>query len=408
MSPSNPRERPHRLCFAGILVALALAQCLGCSSAHRTAPEITLDPTHILVLPPIGDQGDPVVVMGDKKELFEEAIRRYEKGELLVSVRIYKELIARYRASRWIDLYHHNRGLIFMRLQDYRSALADFDEALRLAGHPRDRRDARFQRGIALAGMARWREAAETFDALSAEELSPSERVEVYVRAGICHQRAHAYDSAEAHYRRAQRAYQQTKDLYLQYHPAWAARAQYQLGDLFSERFAEIRLRLPLERMRKDLDEKARLLLKAQNAFLKTIRLKDRYWALAAGYRIGAIYEAFYADLHGAEVPLELNGEEREIYFQELKRHAAPLIRRAVEVYRKNLELAQRVGVNSKGTTQEGAQGGPRDRDKWIWVTKTEDSLRKLEAILVDLDRPATEQDKPVENPKETDPESPR
>jgi tetratricopeptide (TPR) repeat protein len=372
---------------------LLLLHGLACSSAQRSRDTITLDPTHVLVLPPTlgSETAAPIVIMGDERDLFDEAIRRYEAGALLVAVRIYEELIGRYPKSRWVDLYHHNRGLIFMRLQDYRSALADFNEALAQAAHPRDRRDARFQRGIALAGMERWAEAGATFDLLAAGELSPAERVEVYVRAGICHQHAHAFEDAEANYRRARRAYKGTKDLYLRYHPTWAARAQYQLGDLYADRFAEIALRLPLERMRKDLGEKAHLLLKSQNAFLKTIRLKDRYWALAAGYRIGAIYEDFYADLHEAEIPLDLDAEGRDIYFDELKRHAAPLIRRAVEVYRKNLEMGQRVGAGAGSPNDVNGTGAKKDKARFgSWLTKTEQSLQKLEALLLDL-YPVTE-----------------
>jgi tetratricopeptide (TPR) repeat protein len=385
MKAATERSEGRPLANWGVilLAVLLVSQTLACSAARRAGPEIALDPTHVLVLPDQGaDGGAPLILMGDEREIFDEAIRRYDAGELLLAVRIYAALIARHGESRWIDLYHHNRGLIFMRLQDYRSALKDFTAALELAAHPRDRRDARFQLGIAFAGMERWAEAAAAFEDLIAGELSPAERVEVHVRAGICHQQAHDFLRAEGNYRRARRLYKETKDVYLRYHPTWAARAQYQLGDLYAQRFAEIRLLLPLERMREDLDEKAHLLLKSQNAFLKAIRLRDRYWALAAGYRIGAVYESFYADLQGAEVPLELDAEERVIYFVELKRQAAPLIKRAVEVYRKNLEMARRVGAAGRG-----AQAASKSEDQWIWVTKTEESLRKLERLMLDLER---------------------
>ena len=43
--------------------------------------------------------------------------------------------------------------------------------------------------------------------------------------------------------------------------------------------------------MSKDLDEKARLLLKAQRRYIQAIRLNDYEWAAASGYQVGALYE---------------------------------------------------------------------------------------------------------------------
>ena len=91
---------------------------------------------------------------------------------------------------------------------------------------------------------------------------------------------------------------------------------------------------------------------------------------LAAGYRIGQVYEDFYADLHAAEVPADLDDEARQVYFTELKRHVAPLLRKAIEVYRKNLEMGRRVHADNE------------------WMEKSEAGLKKLEALLATLPRP--------------------
>lgn len=335
-----------------------------CGATQRPAEEVTLDPTHVLVL----DQGGRSrVVMGDERDLFDQAVRAYEAGDLLAARRIYATLLDAHPDSRWRDLYAYNRGLVEMHLEDYREAARDFATAESLANDAADARDARFHAAIAWAGLGQWQAAAETFEDLLVTESVPAQRVEQLVRAGICRQRAFQYAKARAHYREAVQLFEQTSDLYLQYHPTWAARAQYQAGDLYAERFAQVSLLLPLERMRVDLETKGRLLLHSQNAFLKAVRLKDHYWALAAGYRIGQIYEDFYADLHAAEVPVDLDAEAREVYFVELKRHVAPLVRRAIEVYRKNLELGRRVHADNE------------------WMQKSEASLKKLEALLATL-----------------------
>jgi tetratricopeptide (TPR) repeat protein len=345
----------------GVLLAIA------CGSVSRPAEQITLDDTHVLVL----DRGGrSTVVMGDERDLFDEAVRAYERDDLPAARRIYTALQSAHPESRWRDLYAFNRGLVAMRLEDYREAARDFEAAEAWAGTNGDARDARFHLAIAWAGLGQWQAAARVFEDLLVAESAPAQRVEQLARAGICRQRAGHYDAARAHYREAVQLYRQTADLFLQYHPTWAARAQYQVGDLFAERFAQVPLLLPLERMRVDLEAKGRLLLNAQNAFLKAIRMRDHYWALAAGYRIGQAYEDFYADLHAAEVPAELDPEAREVYFAELKRHVAPLVRRAIEVYRKNLEMGRRVRAENE------------------WIEKSEQSLKKLEALLATLPKP--------------------
>ena len=347
----------------GLLLLLVAA----CASTQTRVEEVALDPTHVIVL---DKGGRSAVVMGDERELFDEAVQAYERGDLLTARGIYTTLLSAHPDSKWVDLYAYNRGLVSMRLEDFREALRDFDAAAAGARTSADARDARFHGGIALAGLGQWQAAAEVFEDLSVTEGVAAQRVEQLVRAGICRQRAWQYDKARAHYREAVQIYEHSTDLYLQYHPTWAARAQYQAGDLYAERFAEVPLLLPLERMRVDLETKGRLLLHSQNAFLKAIRLKDHYWALASGYRIGQIYEDFYADLHAAEVPADLDAEAREIYFVELKRHVAPLVRRAIEVYRKNLEMGRRVHADNE------------------WMQKSEAGLKKLEALLPTLPGP--------------------
>jgi len=350
-----------------LALALVLPVIAACGATQRPVEEVTLDPTHVLVL----DQGGrSTVVMGDERDLFDEAVRAYERGDLTAARHIYGTLLGAHPDSRWRDLYAYNRGLIEMHLEDYREAARDFELAESAARDGGDARDARFHAAIAWAGLGQWQAAAEVFEDLLVTESVPAQRVEQLVRAGICRQRAFQYDRARAHYREAVQLYEQTSDLYLQYHPTWAARAQYQVGDLYAERFAQVPLLLPLERMRIDLESKGRLLLHSQNAFLKAVRLKDHYWALAAGYRIGQIYEDFYADLHAAEVPSDLDAEAREVYFVELKRHVAPLVRRAIEVYRKNLELGRRVHADNE------------------WMQKSEAGLKKLEALLATLPPP--------------------
>ena len=342
-----------------LLLGLTL---VGCGAATRQGPAVELDPTHVVVL---GEGASRQVFMGDERELFEQAVDEFNRANWLAALRLYDKLLALYPDSINADLMRYNRGVIVLTIEDFRSAVADFRFAAEHADRDKDRRDARFQLAVALMGMEDWWRASELLEALLSEgELREAGRVEALVRAGICHQRAARFFEAERSYKEAVRLYRNSSDLYLQYNTRYPAMAQYQIGDLYAELFARIRFRLPLERMKEDLEDKSSLFLKSQHAFLRTIRMKNAYWGLAAGFRIGALYEAFFQDLQDAEVPRELDEEELAVYLEELHRHIRPLVERAITVYKKNLEMAARLGAENE------------------WIERSEESLGKLQRLV--------------------------
>ena len=49
--------------------------------------------------------------------------------------------------------------------------------------------------------------------------------------------------------------------------------------------------------MDRDLEEKAGLLLKAQRAYIDTIKYGNARWASAAGFQVGSLYEELYDGL---------------------------------------------------------------------------------------------------------------
>jgi tetratricopeptide (TPR) repeat protein len=349
-----------RVTWAAILSPFVVVAAVACSSAMPRSQEVELEPTHVVVL----DAGSGEAVVGDEAAVFKEAVRRYNLADYGASLKLYNLLLATHPGSRWLDVYHYDRGVLFLAIEDWRSSLADFRRTEQLAEREEDRLDALAQQAASLAGMERWEEAACLLDQVAAARVTPAQKVEAGTRAGMMWQKAHRYREAEKRYRAALDLYAGNPDLVLKHNPQYAALAQYQVGDLYAELFDQLEFRLPLERMRQDLEDKSALFLKAQNAFLKTIRLHHAYWALAAGYRIGALYEAFHQDLLEAQVPDDLDEEEVQVYQEELKRHIGPLMQRAKEVYRKNLELGTRVGTDNE------------------WLQRTEEALRKLERLL--------------------------
>jgi hypothetical protein len=64
-----------------------------------------------------------------------------------------------------------------------------------------------------------------------------------------------------------------------------------------------------------------------------------------------------------AEIPGDLNKEEKELYYEELKKHIRPMVVRAIEIYERNLSMSDRVGDGVK------------------WAKKTQKSLDRMQQI---------------------------
>jgi hypothetical protein len=100
--------------------------------------------------------------------------------------------------------------------------------------------------------------------------------------------------------------------------------------------------------MEKDLTDKATLFLKAQSEYLRTVRMRNVYWGVQAGIRVGRLYEEFYEDIMNAEVPTDLDADELKIYMDELKKKARPLVAKAVDAYERNLSMARLYGAQDE------------------------------------------------------------
>jgi hypothetical protein len=174
------------------------------------------------------------------------------------------------------------------------------------------------------------------------------------------------------------------KDVLDDYFPA---QAQFFLGEIFRLHYESITLdaNKSVDELAKDLEYKAELLLSSQGHYLRAIRIGNGYWATAAGAQIGGLYENLYDHMVNAEAPRELNSEEAELYKHELRKKIRVLLTKAITVYERTLEAAERIGAQSP------------------FVEKTRESLKRMKDLLL-ADAKAEEAE---EEPAKPDPEPP-
>ncbi len=225
--------------------------------------------------------------------------------------------------------------------------------------------DARFLLADALYHQGRRAEARGVLDALAARgDLGPRQRARALAERGVIELEEGGIDAAERSFGLALSGAEETERDRAD--PALAAKARFYLGEVSRARF----LAAPLEPARdgsglsERLEEKAQLLLSAQERYFGAIRPGAAAWAVAAGARVGELYDDLYRQLMEAPPPAELSAEQAELYRGELRRTARVLVSKAMGVYEETLSAARRAGVEHE------------------FVSRTEESLARLKRSL--------------------------
>lgn len=141
------------------------------------------------------------------------------------------------------------------------------------------------------------------------------------------------------------------------------ARLYYSIGELYLYGAQREAMDPDLEfaRLSELLEAKAEKLLKAQEAYLQSIRALDPFWATASAFRIGYSYESFYRELVESEPPRSLTTpEERALYEEEVLKLLEPLRNKAILAYEELLRFSEKYAY------------------KTPWVSQAEEHLKRL------------------------------
>jgi len=319
-------------------------------------------------------QFEPAVVKGDleleklnDEELFAQGSSAYAANDWKQAARYFDRLADFHLQSKHLRAAQYNAGLAHERLEEWAEARERFAELADAAKGQGDALDATFRLAETLYHLSRFDEAIALLTTVAERlDLSWNKRIEAQVQKGVCQLEGGKSDAAEATLRKAM-AWHETltdKDEVDDYLPG---QAQFFLGEIYRLHYEDIVLdpEKGTDVLAQDLEYKAELLLSAQGHYLRAIRLGNGYWATASGQRIGAMYENFYEHLINSPAPKELNAEESEVYRQELRKKIRVLITKAINIYERTLEAAERIGAQS------------------TFVERTRESLRKMKDLLV-------------------------
>lgn len=369
ITSAHSREQQDRAWIVRWVVLVVLATTAACAAPQQVT-RVELDPVEIKARQtPDG----PRAFVRDFKVLYDEAMAHYDGGRWAEAVETFEILAREFPQHEGSGVAAFNCGLALLRLGKPLEAAKRFRDAIRHGQGSRDARDAVFLLAESLELAGRHAAAARIFAAATEDptierimggRLGLLDRLEATARCGLALKAAGDVHGADKALRKVQRFYEDHREIRMVEESEWVVRSFHERGEIYRELFESIRFKLPVERMARDLEDKANLFLKAQAAYFRSVRLHHRKWSLASGFRIGGLYERLIKDIYEAEVPDDLDAEMVQAYREELFKHTSKLARRAVTVYRENIALAQRMGVGSE------------------WVDKSKASLAKMEELL--------------------------
>ena len=365
-----------------ILAALAALDLAGCATSGVKPPELASTSSsaegRAVLMEPVRVQANPDPLTGletfDAGDLLERANALFDGKEFDHSIKVYERLVEVFPTSSLVPSALYNAGLAFEQLEQHGLALERYQRVIKSFPDSTSAKDAYYRQSLCLSKLRRWKEVADAYWAIRQRgELTAMDELEARVGMAIAMFMQDDYATAEREFMSAVRFYEsKTKDQYL---PAdyWVAQARFYLGEINARQFEALKLDPPegdtgawAEKMGRKLEEKCDLLLRAQNNFIRTIRVGHTGWATAAGFRIGSLYERLYDDLLSVPVPPAFDDEAKEYYRKEVRQRIAVLVSKAVQIYERSLDMAERVGEKNE------------------WVERTARSLERMKTLALE------------------------
>jgi pentatricopeptide repeat protein len=362
------RTTPLVTAAALALVTTACATTGAVDATSVTVPELRV------VAEPVGPDALEVY---DAETLFNRGLDFLDGGAWADAADYFERLVREFPGDAHVVLAHYNRGVAYIHSGRGEEAVAAFDAylaTLPATASERDRLDGRFKRGQALAVAKRYEDVVAVFDEMLGEELTPDDRVEALVDAGVGHymlglepggDQEHR-PTAEYRFLEARRILKKEAEKRRMSHMQFfQAQAAFYLAELAHLEFTEFKLRWPsaeeiaarkakqpettLETLLgQQLEEKCQKLLRAQYQYLRTIREGHPGWASAAGYNVGRMYEELHEEMVGLPAPADLTPDQQALYQGLVRGKVLILLEKAEKTYSQTAEMVVRTGAHGE------------------------------------------------------------
>lgn len=327
-----------------------LSVCIGiwllsflCGCPARTRQHIDMTEHPIFIQP-----GDGPLTVYDDEDLNRVGSQYFSKKDYSSAIDCFKKIVSHYPKSLHYKNAVYNLALSYEMLERCDEALRYYKMYSEIADVTNDI-DYKYRLGYVAICLKNFDYAEEIFSELvNTTTLSGLDIIEAKTNLGVVKFNKRDFSMASELFNQVIIDYAKiSKERYIE-NNYFVAQSIFYLGEIETVRMKEVVLEFPQERLEYLLEQKARLLLSAQNHYLRVIKTGNILWATAAGFKTGELYEVFYDHLINAPIPEELTDEQKEIYREELKKRISVLITKAVRVYEATIDVGKRTGLNSR------------------------------------------------------------
>ena len=305
--------------------------------------------------------GETSVELVSPDVLFADANTHLRAHECAEAVALYDRLVSEFASSRFVSPALYNSGLCLQDAEQWEPSVARYARLLEMRPDSTDAKHAMLQMADGLERLERWQNAVDNAEAaLRRADLTSAERLEALARRARAVLGLGALDDAARQAREATSYFRTRTGDEVIHDEYFAAMATYVLAETIRLRAEALTLPDANVLAQHDvLDQRAQLLLQAQNAYFDAIRMTNAHWAAASGYRIGSMYRSFFDAITSAPVPPPpgpMNDAQvalyRESYRTQLRDRVRPLMRHAIRYWELTLAMVERTGVESEWTAR--------------------------------------------------------
>lgn len=308
----------------------------------------------VVIQATVDEDGSVVTTVTDLHAIFEEGVAYYRAQDYARAIDRYDRVLRYTDDPVWIRPALFNRGLAEEGRARWEDAASDYSEVIQRWPTSRDARDAYFRLAECYAWTGAFQEVPRLMRAaLQRVDLDVDKRIEALVRTGTAYFEMRRYDEAQREFNaaiqldeadRESRMAEGRSSIRGANASGALAQANYLLGRIYHEIFAEIRMVLPVERYREDLADKDRLYQQAVDWYTRAVRTGDPYWTVHAGYMLGKINEDYYYDILASEIPSNFGAAELSYYWPGIREFIEPGMRKALRMYEAALSMGYRMG----------------------------------------------------------------
>ncbi len=352
---------PTRKAIAFFVSALLLLFGLTGCSAHKPINQaINFPDMHIEVDP----TGNLPAKFWDSYSLFNQANRLFDDKEFEQARVIYEQLAKEFPDDQLAPMSLFNAAICHEEAGRFDHAISYYQQIQKQYPDSTDPILLSFRYAYCYENLKRWQDAIAILSSILAHpDVTPVQSIQAEARIAIATFSSGKEDKAKPLLRAALTRYEDLRDRRITVDNYFYAKICFTLGEYYFNRYREVELVGDMDLLEVNLENKGTLFILARAQYLKAIKTYDSEYLFASLHRIGEGYEHFYFSMLNAPLPEDLEPGEEKDYTKLLKEKIAPVLRKSMAAYRRNVEMGIKLRIESP------------------WIDRSKKNLKHLETL---------------------------